>query len=547
MKRVAFAILLLLVPAAMAHAEYASSTPSSGARLATPPTQVVVVFTEPVEPGGTTVHVLNIQDDRVDLDDARFSADRYTVTVGVQPDLPAGPYIISWKTFSSTDGHTRRGTVGFAIGAYEPPPTSSGTDDRANPVQVASRGLQFAGMALVLGTALFLRLERAPLAARSFLLPGTALFATGTALLLLATMNETGLGVQGLLGTESGKTVVSRTVLAVGAVLIAALALRHNTRSGPWAATGLVLAAGFMASQLGHASAGGWTATVMDFLHLVATTAWVGGLVVFLSLLARRPGTVADQLRLGRRFGTWALVCVAVLWATGSLLTLEIAGWPTTSTLSTPWFQILALKVAVALLMVGLAAVNRFILLEEPRTQGFLGRLHGLAARPKRWKVRPLVANTHPGALRRAVAVEASLGAITLILAAVLTTISPPVQEESGLQLQGTGTSFDVQLNIAPRPSVGQSSVVTMVVADDGVPVTNATDCGRPTCVRVILASEAGNETHEAAWNGAAWQVEGLLWTRAGPAQLTVEASSDAVYVDRVVFTVTVAPNVSFK
>ena len=132
---------------------------------------------------------------------------------------------------------------------------------------------------------------------------------------------------------------------------------------------GFALLVAFVLS--GHAAAVSssvaWAIISIDFLHLLANAAWVGGLlyigVVLLPVLNTRPyQDWADVLAFDLpRFGVVALTCVILLTATGSLnTTVHLTGfqqfWTTT------YGRILIVKIVIFCCMMGISAYHAFFL-----------------------------------------------------------------------------------------------------------------------------------------------------------------------------------------
>jgi copper resistance protein C len=105
---------------AFAHAHYDHSTPSIGQVLATAP-QRIDIFTDSEMrrvAGANNIAVTaadgsSVDDGNTVLDDAN----RQHFSVGLQPDLPNGRYVVSFKTLSDVDGDTDGGKFSFYVGA----------------------------------------------------------------------------------------------------------------------------------------------------------------------------------------------------------------------------------------------------------------------------------------------------------------------------------------------------------------------------------------------------------------------------------------------
>lgn len=114
---VAFAAVLAVAAPASAHDELLSSTPETGQRLTEAPTQVTLTFSADVLDTGAAVIVADAEGH--DWAATEPVLDGPTVTVELQPDMPAAGYEVRWRVVSS-DGHPIAGTVPFTIGGGTP-------------------------------------------------------------------------------------------------------------------------------------------------------------------------------------------------------------------------------------------------------------------------------------------------------------------------------------------------------------------------------------------------------------------------------------------
>lgn len=549
--------LLAVAPLAAAHAVLASSTPAQGSRLDAPPLYVSATFTEPLDPAGSTLQVLDANDARVDLGDLNFThGSKPTMRVSLPGDLPDGAYRIYWKTFSSADSHVEDGFVGFAVGDYLPPATVSGDGQSVAPVGVAGRILAFTGLSLAFGAALFLfwvpgavPVPRAPVL--EALLAGASLHLLGTILLLQSTLAQTGIHWADLAGSTVGATLLLRAGLAAAGFLFALLALsRRAPQVGPpLAAVVLLLGAALGSARLGHASLLGVPGIAVDAIHLVAATAWIGGLLVFLWLLAeaRRKAWSADTVRvLGIRFGTAALVSVIALVAAGAAATLAIRGAPDPAnllgTLAGGWGRFLGAKLALTLALVGIAAINRYAILEPAADRGLSHRLQHWVGR---WAPTARQLDDGAPALRRLLQLEALLGVATLVLAAFLTSISPPAEAQvPTLEVPGSSAQFHGSLTVTPAPVVGGTSALRVhIETHGGEPIADNT-CGREaprSCVSALVGQNGTGERFVfQPLGGGDWEAQGILWTHAGAWDVQVEVLTGDRPDDTLAFALTV-------
>ena len=549
----ALAAATLAVPGALAHAELESSEPAQGTHLVEVPARVSVTLTEPVDPVGTRLHVLDKEGTARDLGDMNVANGPHpTISVGLPPDLPDGAYRIVWQALSSTDGHPTGSTIGFAIGGFTPPEATA-----SNPIPVNTafaRFLSYAGLSLAFGAAAFL-MWMAPAGypravARIALAAGATLNLAGTLLLTADTASRTGIALADLGTSEVGLVHLSRLALSAAAWLLAVVWTFRPVGAGPAVVTTLLLGAALYSARLGHPYAQGPAVMALDFAHLVSAGTWVGGLALLLYLVwqaERRALALDDLRRMGVRFGTLALVCVATLAISGLVIAVAVVGLDglvhPQRLLATPYGMFLAGKVGLALLMVVLAGINRYVLLEGPAEKGIAKGLQKVAHKATGGLLAPGLA---AGKFGRTLAIEASLGVVVLVLAGLLTSVSPPAAAlPPPYAVDGQGEHFLVHAEMA-QPHVGNQSVmhITVTSADDGTVLANNT-CGRAgSCVGLDLLYPGANATehHEANPSGGLWMVHDVIWAQAGNVTATVTVSTADVYSESIALHIVVLP-----
>jgi putative copper resistance protein D len=170
----------------------------------------------------------------------------------------------------------------------------------------------------------------------------------------------------------------------------------------------------------GHGAAGeatkGLVQLVADIVHLLAAGAWIGALLALGMMVARHASrlTSADFISMHGALDGFSIagtIFVALLIITGSVNTWILVGPAGIGLVgSDQYVQLLALKLALFAVMLGLAATNRF-------------RLTPALSRDLDAGVVPLEALR---ALRRSIAIEAGLAASVLGIVAWLGTLVPP-------------------------------------------------------------------------------------------------------------------------
>jgi len=114
----AIGLTVLLPSLAFAHAILLSSSPTKDAILSTPPTRVQLWFSEDLNPTLSTAEVINAQRQRVDQDDAHVNADNSKeLDLSLQANLSPAVYIVVWRSDSADDGHALLGSFIFTVTA----------------------------------------------------------------------------------------------------------------------------------------------------------------------------------------------------------------------------------------------------------------------------------------------------------------------------------------------------------------------------------------------------------------------------------------------
>src|SRR6516225_2278004 len=105
-------LLVLATGAAQAHAFLDHAEPRVGNKVASPPREVTLWFTQKLEPAFSSVTVTNAAGQRVDSGKARVSGNQ--MAVSLRPG-GTGTYHVSWKVLS-VDTHTTNGNFTFQVG-----------------------------------------------------------------------------------------------------------------------------------------------------------------------------------------------------------------------------------------------------------------------------------------------------------------------------------------------------------------------------------------------------------------------------------------------
>jgi len=350
---------------AFAHAALVGSQPPDGATLADPPATLKLTFNEPVSP--LVVRLIGPTGEAVT---PAVRAENGTLTI-TPPTLRRGTHVLSWRVISA-DGHPVGGAVLFSVGVPSASPAVGALDtDPAVMVGIwVARLLIYLGLFVGVGGATFIALI-----AQARPLPGqaerwiAAAMAGGLVAALLS------LGLQGLdalalpltqfwrpdawasgLATSYGWTALIAVVaLALG---LASLRAEKPALIGLCASCALA-GAGFALALSGHAATAEpqLLSRLSVFLHGICIAFWVGSLIPLVAIVRERSrgdGELAGFSRL-------IPIPLAVLIATGAYLAWAQLDRPD-ALWTTGYGEILSGKLAAVLVLLGLAAANRYVL-----------------------------------------------------------------------------------------------------------------------------------------------------------------------------------------
>ena len=355
-----------------AHADLVEATPGNQSVLDESPPEIVLTFSEVIDPIEPALRVVDADGNDVDLGTADQSRGDNTLGLTVDETLSDGTYVVAWQALSA-DSHNIRGAFTFSVG--EATATRSGLVDElfatsdnspAGAVPLAiGRFASYAGIAVLLG-GLFavIALARPQLSTRRvgrLLMVGVAAGAAGTAAMISAQASVIGSSVldwSTVASTRSGQWWVLRFAAIVAFVPFVVWRHRLASRVGGVATTVAGLGLLAVVSAGGHGVTGRWvplgySATVA---HLAAMTIWAGGLTLLIFGLPR-----SQFWETANRFSPWALGSVAGLAVSGS-----INGWRQVGGLGgitdSSYGRWLIVKIALVAIVVATAAITRRLL-----------------------------------------------------------------------------------------------------------------------------------------------------------------------------------------
>lgn len=509
------AVVLWPATPARAHARLIAADPPPGSALAAPPAAVHLTFSEAVdarfssaELRGSDGHPLAELAVTPDARDARAVFLQIRDPASIAP----GTYVIVWRVLSALDGHVTTGVIAFSTGTGQAPAIAGTTSEAVLPWwRLGIRWLKLVALLAVAGGWMYGAWVARPWKqgpeihawlVRRWRWQWFAAASVMAIALILSLIDQAALVSGTAQGAWSRETlqhlvIASRfgTSWLIQAALLLALVLLTQTglqRQRIWLAGAALALIGLVSLPLaGHAAAESRPilAIAIDWMHLAAAAAWLGGLAylaVTALTISRQPAVevVSLLVTMVSQFSWLALACVLALAMSGSLnAVFHVAGMRSLTTFDYGTALIVKLGLLAAVLVA--AALNRW---------GNLPRL------------RTATIASAPDAVRRAVTAlgmtlvaELTLGALLLGASAALTELPPAdgplpvtvaarimtidteaVTGDLRVSLQGTLTGApDDRLTIAISTLDGQtpSSVQRVIVntAFAGTATSNAT------------------------------------------------------------------------
>jgi copper transport protein len=115
-----------------AHAVPESANPPIDGVVNTAPSRVEVIFTEEIVPQGMTLEVFSLEGPKVDQGDVEADLndpERRRVSIGLDPGIAPGRYIVQWTSVSAIDDDEVSGSFGFTYDPAATPVASPDPDD----------------------------------------------------------------------------------------------------------------------------------------------------------------------------------------------------------------------------------------------------------------------------------------------------------------------------------------------------------------------------------------------------------------------------------
>ena len=352
-------LVICLATGAAAHASLVSAEPGDGSVLAQAPKTVQLHFNEPVTP----VVIRLIDAEGRTRDDASARATGKTIVVTLPENLPRGTQVISYRVISE-DGHPVGGSMVFSIGAATGAAATQADSGSVNGLIWLARIGVYLGLFAGVGGAFFVIWIGQARAGSNLILAALLVgLVSAVASLGLQGLDLMNLAVRDIATSAPWRAAAVTSLfqsLLIAAVAMTAgiVALRSEAAGTAAMLSAFALAGvGLSLASSGHAATAQpqWLTRPAVFIHGAGVAFWVGALMPLLAM-AWRPQPLLPVLNRFSRGAVWA---VGLLVLTG--LTLAVVQLETFRALiDTKYGIILSIKITLVVLLLGLAALNRF-------------------------------------------------------------------------------------------------------------------------------------------------------------------------------------------
>jgi len=343
----------------MAHATMEESTPAANSKLQQSPPVIELKFNEPVESGVGSIEVLDSQSRKATSAKPELSSNGTVLKLKL-PELEEGVYTVVYRILSE-DGHPVSGSYVFVLGN---PPEWKDADTFSNTFQAGSnsgqnnwlmyglRIIYFAALLLATGVIAWSAWYRRPSAAVTSLFDRLALASTRVLLfaVLLLVFFQAKEMMQGQSFSEWPALFIDTATgrawsLLIFFALLGFLVLKGNAllRSA-WIIVILAIE-----SLIGHPAANNpkLLTIALDFVHLLGSAVWVGGLVALLFIWYTKR---EEAGKFAASFSQGAFLSLVALILSGIGMTLLFL--PKLSYLwLTAWGGLLVVKTALVVLV----------------------------------------------------------------------------------------------------------------------------------------------------------------------------------------------------
>ena len=359
---------LCLATGALAHATLVSAEPADGSVLTQPPKTLQLRFNEIVTPA-----VIGLIDAAGKTREVTARAAGQMIVIALPDDLPQGTQVATYRVVSQ-DGHPVAGSLMFSIGMV----TGAAPSGKAiTPGSVMLPVLiwlfrvgVYLGLFVGVGGVFFAAWIGWSGSGERAIIPSLRIgLVSAVASLGLQGLDLLNLPLSGLLSlapwqSAFGTSLSSSLLIAIVSMGLARIGWQSPSMGSAWRRTAAAMAGvGLSLAVSGHAATAPpeWVTGPAVFVHGVAVAFWVGALAPLLAVGRKKNGELLPVLL---RFSRFALPVVGVLVLTGvGLAIVQLGSFG--ALIGTSYGIILLLKLVLVAILLGLAALNRWVFLPE--------------------------------------------------------------------------------------------------------------------------------------------------------------------------------------
>jgi len=334
-------LFALPVPAAFAHAQLISVSPTNGSVLEGKPELVEIEYSEAIKAASSgSIFILDSNAEKVA--DVSFSIENNIITIKLPNDLTPGGYVAVWKVVSA-DGHVVGSASTFAYGAFTPPDLESLSIPGAPETNLFDPLKILFNVALFFSTAILF--SSSPRIIRVIRLG--SLIAVGIGAITITKMSLEYGGITEAILLGETQSFIAKTV---GAALLF-LASVFPAQRLPLGIVGLA-AITLSAFLYGHANGLEDNGIIAFFFaaHIGAALVWTSGVIALM---------LDPDVNKAKEFGKWAIPSIVVLLIS-ALTTAFALGWNPFNMWT--WDNVLTVKVSVVATALILGVIHHLMI-----------------------------------------------------------------------------------------------------------------------------------------------------------------------------------------
>ena len=383
------------IPNSYAHAFVTKSDPAKGQSLATQPSKVDVYLSNPIDIRYSQLKVLNSSGKEIQQKDLHYiNDDQSTLSVSLPPGLKDGIYTITTKVLDQTDGHVTENAFVFAIGQVIPQnfvnPTSNNYQEISIPEAIA-RFPALVGQVMVVGASFATLWLWRPISRISWLenalaetrikidrnmlklaIVGSIILVSSGFVMIVVQAFSIDAGILDAINTKFGSIWTIRMIVS-SALLVLSFTTYHkikksNTicpKSHVLGLFGIGLVMLTTTSLISHGAATGKILPlIVDFIHNVAASLWIGGIIyIAFVLMPKLRQLTSDVISASvisiiiPRFTIIAITILGFIVITGPLLLYTLES-NLALTLASTYGKILIVKLSLAAVLIAIGGYH---------------------------------------------------------------------------------------------------------------------------------------------------------------------------------------------